>query len=134
MFRDAGFSHILAVSGMHISAIIMLLGALMQIVPGKLRSAIIVIVLILYCGITGFSRVGDARVDNGRGYAHDAAGGSALRRAVRAGAGGDGNTRDYARRGAGYRLCTYVRRSHGDIRAVSRTALAPASYQNQARA
>ena len=54
-FRDAGFSHILAVSGMHISAIIMLLGALMQIVPGKLRSAIIVIVLILYCGITGFS-------------------------------------------------------------------------------
>ena len=54
-FRDAGFSHILAVSGMHISAIIMLLGALMQIVPGKLRSAIIVIVLIFYCGITGFS-------------------------------------------------------------------------------
>ena len=54
-FRNAGLSHILAVSGMHISAIILLLGFLLKLAPKWLRSAITFLVLILYCGITGFS-------------------------------------------------------------------------------
>lgn len=54
-YRNAGLSHILAVSGMHISAIILLLGFLLKLTPKWLRGAVTFFVLVLYCGITGFS-------------------------------------------------------------------------------
>ena len=54
-FQLAGFSHILAVSGMHMSFVIMLLGWALAFVPGWLRTAAIGLAVMLYCALTGFT-------------------------------------------------------------------------------
>ncbi|HIU46207.1 MAG TPA: DNA internalization-related competence protein ComEC/Rec2 [Candidatus Fimadaptatus faecigallinarum] len=54
-FQLAGFSHILAVSGMHMSFVIMLLGWVLAFVPGWLRTAAIGLAVMLYCALTGFT-------------------------------------------------------------------------------
>lgn len=54
-FRLAGLAHILAVSGMHVSFLVMLMGWLLRPAPGGLRTALIALMLIVYCALTGFS-------------------------------------------------------------------------------
>lgn len=54
-FRLAGFSHLLAVSGMHISFIAALASALAALLPGRLRAAVTGAVIAFYCAVAGFT-------------------------------------------------------------------------------
>ncbi len=54
-FQLAGFSHILAVSGMHMSFVILLLSWALAFAPGGLRAAAIGLAALVYCALTGFT-------------------------------------------------------------------------------
>ena len=54
-FRMAGFSHILAVSGMHVSFMALMIGWLLRPVPGWLRALITALMLAMYCALAGFT-------------------------------------------------------------------------------
>lgn len=54
-FRMAGLSHILAVSGLHVSFMALLMGWLLRPVPGWLRAFITAIMLAMYCALAGFT-------------------------------------------------------------------------------
>lgn len=54
-FRMAGLSHILAVSGLHVSFMALLMGWLLRPVLGWLRAFITAIMLAMYCALAGFT-------------------------------------------------------------------------------
>lgn len=54
-FRNSGLSHVMAVSGLHLTILVMLLGILLRRLPKFLKNSILVLAVICFAFITGFT-------------------------------------------------------------------------------
>lgn len=54
-FRNSGLSHVMAVSGLHLTILVMLLGILLKRLPKLLKNGILVLAVVCFAFITGFT-------------------------------------------------------------------------------